>query len=257
LFDVTHAFILRCMDMQTDTPAPEKNKLIGPAVGLAVLLVLGVAVWYFAAHKTATAPTTNNTDTASSTENASTTDYTLPDGSVLHLPPGAIVTEEDVSAPNYKKPLVYKVETSAEVKAAMEAKFTTLTAALAKNPQDFGAWIALGGLRKIGGDYAGAAEIWTYVSLLYPSSEVAFNNLGDLYMNFIKDYPKAEANYRQVIAINPRYIEAYLNLSLMYRELYKTNTSAAKDILTEGLKKNPDNAQLKAALAAYQSSSAQ
>ncbi len=117
---------------------------------------------------------------------------------------------------------------------------------LRKSPGDFDTWLELAIHYKIAGDYEGAADVWQYVVYAAPSVQrtVALSNLGDLYMNFIKDYPKAEGYYRQALAINPTVISYYRDLYTLYRYLYKIDTSAASDILTEGLAKNPGNADL-------------
>ena len=223
--------------------------MVGVLAAVAILIIALAAGAYFRAHrKTASVP-----PTATSTDNT----YTLPDGSTLTLPPGAVVKEEDVPvpgtpAPNYKKPLIISASVSAEVKAAMQSQFLKLTAAIQKNPTDFASWMKLGSLRKIGGDYKGAEEDWVYMSKLYPKNYVSYNNLGDLYMNFTKEYPKAETNFRVVIALKPDDIDTYKNLFLLYRDLYKTQTTLAGDILKEGLKNNPGNAELTQLLSEYQ-----
>jgi tetratricopeptide (TPR) repeat protein len=119
-----------------------------------------------------------------------------------------------------------------------------MVAQLKQDPSQLKLWLTLGSYRKMAGDYEGARDAWEYVAAAAPSSFVAFNNLGDLYMNFLKNYPKAELNYRKVIAVRPDYIDTYRNLYTLYHYLYKTNTTAAADILKEGLKNNPNNPDL-------------
>ena len=100
--------------------------------------------------------------------------------------------------------------------------------------------------RKIGGDYEGARQAWEYVTKAGQEEirGIAHGNLGDLYMNFLKDYPKAEANYLEAIKINPAFIDYYRTLATLYTHLYKTGTSAAADIIKQGLKANPGNPDL-------------
>jgi len=133
--------------------------------------------------------------TASST--ATTTSQTLSDGTVVSgLPEGATVTEETPApqpvAPNYRAPVAYGADITAEVKAAIEPRLAADIALLAKNNQDFNAWMDLAILHKIGGDYRGAEAIWLYAIKQWPTSYVAFHNLGDLYQNFLKDSVKAK-----------------------------------------------------------------
>lgn len=134
---------------------------------------------------------------ATSSPTASTTSQTLSDGTTISgLPEGAIVTEETSVpgpvAPNYRAPVVYDASVSAEVRAAIEPRLAADIALLAKNNQDFGAWMDLAILHKIGGDYRGAEAIWLYGTKKWPGSSVSFHNLADLYQNFLKDPVKAK-----------------------------------------------------------------
>ncbi len=63
-------------------------------------------------------------------------------------------------------------------------------------------------------------------------------------MNFVKDYPKAEDSYTTAISMNANVIGYYQDLYTLYTYLYKTNTTAAADILKEGLANNPGNQTL-------------
>ena len=108
------------------------------------------------------------------------------------------------------------------------------------------ALLAQGQTKKNAGDYRGAATIWESVALSNTFvSFIAYANLADLYTNFIKDYPQAEVDLKNVISIKPDYIDAYRNLYMLYTVYgYKAGTSAAADILAQGLKANPGNQDL-------------
>jgi tetratricopeptide (TPR) repeat protein len=122
-------------------------------------------------------------------------------------------------------------------------KISTSTASLVQT-FDPNYWLQLGLTRKEAGNYAGAAQAWQEVTKEEPQNYVAFYDLGDLYQNFEKNYPSAEKNYLTVVQLQPTYIDAYVSLYELYRNEYKVGTSAAADILAEGLKNNPNNAQL-------------
>jgi len=139
----------------------------------------------------------------------STTTQTLSDGTVITVPAGATVQEEDVSpqgpvAPDYRAKVAYSSGTSAEVRAAIEPRLAADIALLDKNSQNFSAWMDLailhkiGGdyrgaeVHKIGGDYRGAEVIWLYATKVWPKSSVAFHNLADLYQNFLNEPAKAQ-----------------------------------------------------------------
>jgi len=127
----------------------------------------------------------------------STTTQTLSDGTVITVPAGATVQEEDVSpqgpvAPDYRAKVAYSSGTSAEVRAAIEPRLAADIALLDKNSQNFSAWMDLAILHKIGGDYRGAEAIWLYATKVWPKSSVAFHNLADLYQNFLNEPAKAQ-----------------------------------------------------------------
>jgi tetratricopeptide (TPR) repeat protein len=147
-------------------------------------------------------------------------------------------------APLLDKPIVIVATLDPAAAAAIKSKIEAVVSQLKQDSQQLKLWLQLGTYRKMAGDYAGAAEAWDYVAAAAPSNYIAFNNLGDLYMNFTKDYPKAETNFLAVITRKPEYIDSYRNLYTLYHYLYKTNTSAASDILKEGLKINPNDPDL-------------
>lgn len=179
------------------------------------------------------------------------------DGVVLNIDPNATSTViggytitrvdgEPGAAPSVDRPVTISAALSAEAAATLRMLMQELLAELKANPDRADLWLQLGVHRKIAGDYAGAIEAWQYVATGAPSSisYIAHSNLGGLYMGELKDYPKAEVNYKAAIALSPKHVAAYLDLASLYRYLYKTNTSAAADIVAEGLANNPNNPDL-------------
>lgn len=130
-------------------------------------------------------------------------------------------------------------------------KLSETVATLKADSSSFDAWLTLGTLRQALGDYVGAAEAWVYATKLSPHIGVAYANLGNLYANYIKDYPKAEANYLKGIQNDPRAVNTYRNLFELYVYSYKTDTSAAEDLLKTGIEKLPKALDLKVLLARY------
>ena len=143
---------------------------------------------------------------ATSSYTATTTSQTLSDGTVVSgLPEGATVTEEMSApqpvAPNYRAPVVYGADVATGIKAVIESRVAEDIALLSKNSQNFSAWMDLAILHKIGGDYRGAEAIWLYATKQWPTSYVAFHNLGDLYQNFLKDPTKAKFYADQAVKL--------------------------------------------------------
>ena len=141
----------------------------------------------------------------------------------------------------------------------MKSKIEQQIVILKSDPKRTDIWLQLGLNRKIGSDFTGAIEAWDYVTAVASGAtrSVAYGNLGDLYMYFLKDFPKAELNFKQAIVLNPQNIDYYRTLYYLYRDVYKQNTSAAGDILKQGLKANPDNSDLIELQAEYNKKHAQ
>ena len=156
------------------------------------------------------------------------------------------VINTNTPPPSLDRPITISASLQSDAAQILRTQITTLVTQLRTNPTRVDLWLQLGIDRKIGGDYAGAVEAWNYVAVAAPlaTAYVAYGDLGDLYMNFIKDYPKAEENYKTAISINPRVIGYYQDLYTLYHYLYKTNTTAAADIIREGLVNNPGNQDL-------------
>lgn len=101
------------------------------------------------------------------------------------------------------------------------------------------------------GDYRGAEADWLKARDMSPANLVPYNNLGNLYHYYLKDFPKAEQNLLKVVELDASYISGYRNLLDLYRYSYMQNTTKAVDILKQGLKANPKNIDLYVMLANY------
>jgi tetratricopeptide (TPR) repeat protein len=126
----------------------------------------------------------------------------------------------------------------------LKQKLEEDNASLKANPEQLLVWLQYGIYLKIAGDYDGARGAWEYVAAAAPSNYVAFFNLGELYMGIIKDYPKAEADFKKVIELKPSLIDGYRDLYTLYHYAYKVGTGADAAILEQGLKANPGNQDL-------------
>ena len=193
-----------------------------------IAIVLAAFLWFFNT-RSALAP--------SSTPAATTT----PQGVTVAGTGEFTISEEDASVqdlpqPDYNTPIAFALGVSTEVRAVVEADLVQKRAALKSNPEDFNAWIVLGALYHMGGDEKMAEKIWLYTSALAPTSPLPYYNLADLYLDFLKDYVKAEAMYKKALALDPRNPAPYRNLFSLYTDYgYKKGTSAAEDILKQGI----------------------
>jgi tetratricopeptide (TPR) repeat protein len=138
------------------------------------------------------------------------------------------------TTPDVNHEPIFSANLSSDAVSQLSKSIAALQKELATQPTKRDLWLSLALNYKIAGDYKAAEEVWIYLTKTASDSHVAFANLGDLYQNFQRDYPKAEASY----------LDVYRNLYVLYRYQYKTTTTAARDILERGLVANPRNPDL-------------
>ncbi|MDO8559476.1 MAG: hypothetical protein Q7S23_00355 [bacterium] len=124
--------------------------------------------------------------------------------------------------------------------------FDSAVQLLRDDPDYFDGWITIGGIKKAMGDFEGAADVWDYAGQIRPANSLSFNNLGDLYTNFLYDPVQAEAAYRQAIsnsAGEDRNTFFWASLFDLYR--YKINDQdKAFAVIDEGIIANPARVEL-------------
>ncbi len=222
---------------------------------IVIVLVLGFLAWQERAGTQASIPSTATTTSATSSSGGNVISIS-PSGKVTG-PAGYTITEIPVGsdapqAPNYKAPLVFASTVPADQQAQLQQAFAAAQATITKSPQDFNSWIELGLVRKEAGDYTGAAADWQYMSALYPTNVVSNANLGDLYTNYLPNYPKAAAAFKAQIANDPTDEYIYIDLYDLYTTHYPQSSSTIVALLKQGLAAVPGDAQLSALLAKYQ-----
>jgi tetratricopeptide (TPR) repeat protein len=126
-----------------------------------------------------------------------------------------------------------------------------LISILRKDSGDHSAWIMLGVYRKEIGDYVGAEEVWKYATLRWPADFIAYNNLGNLYHEQLRNFPKAEEYFLKTINLRPDFVQSYVNLYNLYRYSYTEKVSEAPKALERGLSKIPASIDLMIMLARY------
>lgn len=239
-----------------------KNTATPLAIGIATAALIG-GIFFIVNRSSISAPTENEHASSTSETRTGTSSAQIDLGNGVKVPASGEgvsifpIENPSAKAPSLNRQFIVSLEMDASAKVSLQKKIDDLVASLKTDSEQLRLWTQLGGYLKLAGDYMGARDAWEYVAAAAPSNYVAFNNLGDLYMNYLKDFPKAETNYKKVITVKPEYIDSYRNLHTLYTYLYKTNTTAAKDILILGLSKNPDNKDLVALLEAYNKAHAQ
>lgn len=153
--------------------------------------------------------------------------------------------------PKLDRPFPSNSTLPADARVIVVSNIKEISSGLAKNPADAEKWVLLGTQYKIAGDYEGAREAWEYATLLSPTYYVPFNNLGDLYAHYIKNYPTAEHDLKKAISLQEDYIDGYRALYELYRYSYAQKASLAPQVLKDGLKQNPKSTDLMVLLAQY------
>lgn len=155
-------------------------------------------------------------------------------------PKEVIPTESVVS----KLPESYKKQVFNEIKVFGQT--------VLESPQYVSGWLQLGILKKIIGDYRGAGDAWEYASRVEGQQQyVAFSNLGDLYWQYLPDYPKSEANFKKSLSLKPDNVPAYISLSQLYEYSYKEKVNQVPGLLKQGIAANPDSVDLTKTLADF------
>ncbi len=148
-----------------------------------------------------------------------------------------------IQPPNLDRPIdLSKSNMTADLQAVAKKRITELTSSLKNDPTSTDVWLSLAIYRKMINDFAAAEEIWVYLTKVQPGNFIPFNNLGDLYANYVKNTTKAEANYLQAIKLDPSQIFVYRNLYELYRYILKDDTKA-KAILQQGIDRNPNTSK--------------
>lgn len=104
-----------------------------------------------------------------------------------------------------------------------------------------------GSLKIYTGAYGEAQSVFEKILKEQPKFVPAISNLGTLYLN-LGQPELGIVHLKKAIGLDPDYTLAYLNLAEFYAQRF--NTSAARQVLEQLLRHQPDNAQAKAALRA-------
>ncbi len=144
------------------------------------------------------------------------------------------ITVAPTRMPSLDRPIDIPQDFSPEARAMLQERIEASRRAIEKGDAKIDVWYDLALNYKTVGDYAGAVEIWTYLSTIDPKDGVSLHNIGEYYFHTAKDYPTAEKYYLQSLAVTPKLEQDYMDLFDMY-SVYKTDTTAAVDIMKQGI----------------------
>ncbi len=210
--------------------------------GFIVVVLLGGAGYYVYRSNQSVEPSSVGGDTATTTPGTE---------SAVGAPAGSASEVADVATPDLSRSFAAPARLPESIRKESESKYATAVANLREDSSRWNSWMEVAVYRKGSDDFKGAEEVWLYVTDRWPTDTTAYANLADLYANYLTDYSNAETYYRRAISLKPDNVAAYLNLHDLYRLRLKTGTSAAADILIEGMARAPESIDLPLTLARY------
>mgnify|MGYP001620106249 FL=1 len=145
------------------------------------------------------------------------------------------------------RPILIPASFSSEDALLTKESIVKLVEAIKETPENGALWADLGMKRKGIEDYEGAKEAYLQALVFMPNNAVVSDNLGVIYGDYLKDYPKAEQYFRTVLAADPAAGYLYMRLFDLYQYGLK-DTAKAHAILEEGLKAAPGDPGLQALL---------
>ncbi len=153
--------------------------------------------------------------------------------------------------PVFSGPVAFSSTFPEELRVGLQEKIEEDLAYVRQYPYDGNRWMNLALRYHTAGDYQSAERIWLFLAELPPVSVTVLNNLGRLYHFELKEYEKAEQYFTKAIEENPDRADAYFELFDLYRYSYKKDTSAAVDIMKQGMERFPDDINFPAGLGVY------
>lgn len=209
---------------------------------LTAVILIGL---YMTFTKKIEAPVEKVSDTASSTTTTIPgTNLTFQNDGKYTVTQVPVETKKSIPTPDLNRPVVFgsSVSLSDDVKKIVTDKIVGLQAALKKDPKSVSTWIDLGTYEKMAGDYSASVLYWKYAADI-SNDFVSLGNLGNLYAYYLKDNGQAEVYYKKALSRGPTQNYLYVQLSEVYRDVFKDITKA-RAILEEGLKKIPNDSAL-------------
>lgn len=138
-----------------------------------------------------------------------------------------------------------------EQRANLKLKLAEISTALKEDPNDYYEWLNLAAYRKVSLDYAGAIEIWEFMTEVWTDDPVAYMNLANYYHYTLHEPVRAESYYRTAMQKDPSRPDSYIELHNLYKDVYTAKRDHADDVLIEGIVANPKDVSILYTLARY------
>jgi len=149
------------------------------------------------------------------------------------------------------RPISVEVQLSDSSRKNALAKLDELIKLIEERYDYANAWYDFGAYRMVIGDYDGAIDAYKFVPLIKSGDYVGYGNLGDIYMNYLKNYSLAEENFLKAIQNNFAYISGYVELAALYENNFEDGRQKAEDLFLSGINSNTGNLYLKVRLAQF------
>ncbi|MCH8889201.1 tetratricopeptide repeat protein [Patescibacteria group bacterium] len=231
----------------------QKNNLVIAGLVIAILIVIFIVL----PSKTNEQNSDKNVEVITLNEEAvTTTDVTIDVDGNATIQGGAIQIDTQpqdttVQAPRLDREISIPDYFDSNASEIMRTKIADAILNVKNSKRSFDNWLTLGNLYNQIQDYEGALEVYEYINILSPENNIGYTNVGNIYHYNLQDFEKAETNYLLSITKDVSSENAYIELHTLYKNVYKTDTSSAVDILLEGLENTDNNPDLMVMLASY------
>ena len=145
--------------------------------------------------------------------------------------------------PDLNRQIQFSADVPTDARTQLTSDIGKIVATLKVDPTQLTDWLQLALLYHTANDFDGARLVWEFMTKVDPKDTTVYDNLGRLYSFDLKDYPKAEEYFKESIALDPKDTTPYYELFTLYRYSYKTDTTAAVDILMSWAKALPTDPQ--------------
>lgn len=122
---------------------------------------------------------------------------------------------------------------------AKKAQYEQVKEALAKNPNNFDALFNLAGIKQSLLDTEGAIKIYNQLRILKPQDIRPLQNLGTIYVD-TKQYESAEEMELAILAITPKWLNAYRELISLYQFHLKDKGAKLEPLLLRAYEISPE-----------------
>lgn len=212
---------------------------------LAVITFAGTAVWYVKSGRQDSAANLNNVPELASGNN---------EESSQSEPAAALALKKTydlkaLSLEIIERPITINVSLPEISKQQAVAKIKELSESIRQDYNNIYQWYDLGAYRQLIGDYEGAIAAWNFGIIIRPNDYIIYQNLGDLYAFYLKNYDKGEQNFLKSLEKNSKNVYGYQQLALLYET--SNNSRKSENTLLLGIEENPDVPILKILLGKY------